>query len=167
MITRVRRLRVLVQWLIIISVGLLELFSFFFFFYRFLPIKLIGSLLESAAGLIEFVGKLFCRRRPQYAQFLTCFCKTSAPGKFGLKLFCYPQELLYDVEQQVRRCEVHYIGQGSSDKPVCEEEISVYFSKEILFTKDEDPKTTIKVVRYNIINLFLAHQVHRILTEYF
>ena len=62
---------------------------------------------------------------------------------------------------------MHYIGQGSSDKPVCEEEISVYFSKEILFTKDEDPKTTIKVVRYNIINLFLAHQVHRILTEYF
>ena len=134
---------------------------FLFFFYRFRPTKLTRSLLQSAAGLNEFVRKLSCRHRPQHARFLTCLCKTSAPGQFGLKLFCYPQKLLYDVNQQVKKCKLHYIGEGSSHEPVCEEEISVYFPEAILF-QGEDAKTALKVVRYNIINLYLAHQVHRI-----
>ena len=134
---------------------------FLFFFYRFRPIKLIGSLLQSAAGLKEFVGKLSCRHRPQHARFLTCLCKTNVRRQFVLKLFCYPQKLVYDVSQQISRIKMRYIAEGSSVEPVCEEEeILVSFSKAIIL-QGEDDGTAI-FVRYNIINLFLAHQVHRI-----
>ena len=56
---------------------------------------------------------------------------------------------------------MRYIAEGSSVEPVCEEEkILVSFSEAIIL-QGEDDGTAI-FVRYNIINLFLAHQVHRI-----
>ena len=55
-----------------------------------------------------------------------------------------------------------YIGEGRSYKSVGEEEeILVSFSEEIK-AQDTDDEIALQFVKYNIINLFLAHQVHRI-----
>ena len=164
MITRVRRLKATVQWLIIISVGLLELYLvfLFFFFFRLRPIKLIGSLLQSASGLIELVRRLSSSSRPQYARFSTCLCETSVDGHFGLKLFCYPQKLQYDVNRQISSCIAPQKCEGSSRKPVCVEEKILVFLSEAIIPQGTDEKNALQFVRYNIINLFLAHQVHRI-----
>ena len=150
MITRVRRLKISVQWLIIISVGLLELYLvLLFFFGRFRPIKLIRSLLQSASGLTEFLGKLCSRSRPQHARFFTCLCETRVRGHFGLKLFCYPQKLQHDVNQQISRCIVPYIGKGTSLTPVCEEEKIFVSLSETIIPQGSDEKNALQFVRYN------------------
>ena len=160
MIARVRRLKVTLQWLIIISVGLLELYLVFpfFFFYRFRPIKLTRSCLQ----LNELVRRLSSSSRPQYARFLTCLCETSVDGHFGLKLFCYPQKLQDDVNRQISNYIVLQRGEGSSGKPVRVEEKILVSLSEAIIPQDTDDKNALQFVRYNIINLFLAHQVHRI-----
>ena len=150
MITRVRRLKISVQWLIIISVGLLELYLvLLFFFGRFRPIKLIRSLLQSASGLTEFLRKLCSRSRPQHARFFTCLCETRVRGHFGLKLFCYPQKLQHDVNQQISRCIVPYIGEGTSLRPVCEEEKIFVSLSETIIPQGSDEKNALQFVRYN------------------
>ena len=150
MITGVRRLKVTVQWTIIISVWVFELYSVFsFFFDRFRPVKLSRSRLKSASDLSEFVRKLCSRSRPQYARFFTCLCETSIRGHFGLKLFCYPQKLQHDVNQQISRCIVPYIGEGSSCEPVCEEEKILVSLSEAIIPQSSDEKNALQFVRYN------------------
>ena len=56
------------------------------------------SLLQSASGFNEFLGKLCSRSMPQHARFFTCLCETGVQGHFGLKLFRYAQRLYYDVQ---------------------------------------------------------------------
>ena len=137
---------------IIISVRVLELylvFSFFFFlFHRFRPVKLRTSRLKSASDFNAFVRKLRRRSRPQYARFFTCLCETSVPGHFGLKLFCYPQKLQHDVNQQISRCIVPYIGEGSSCEPVCEEEKILVSLSEAIIPQGTDQKNALQFVRY-------------------
>ena len=141
--TRVRRLKISVPWLIIISVGLLELYLvLLFFFGRFRPIKLIRSLLQSASGLTEFLGKLCSRSRPQHARFFTCLCETGVRDHF---------RLYYDVKRQISECVVPYKDEGSSSKPVYgEEKILVSLSKAII-PQGTDQKNALQFVRYNII----------------
>ena len=120
---------------------------FFPFFDRFRPVKLITSLLQSASSLSDFIGKLSCRSRPQYAQFFTCLCETCVPGHFGLKLFCYPPRLQHDVNQQISTYIMTYAGKGNSYKPVCdEEEISVSLS-EAIKPKSTDKENALNSVR--------------------
>ena len=160
MIARVRRLKVTVQWLIIISVGLLELYLVFpfLFFYRFRPIKLPRPRLQ----LNKLVRRLSSSSRPLYARFLTCLCETSVDGHFGLKLFCYPQKLQKDVNRQISYYNVLQRGEGSSGEPVRVKKKILVFLSEAIIPQDTVDKDALQFVRYNIINLFLVHQVHRI-----
>ena len=138
---------------IIISVRVLELylvFSFFFFlFHRFRPVKLRTSRLKSASDFNAFVRKIRRRSRPQYAGFFTCLCETSVPGHFGLRLFCYPQKLQHDVNQKISRCIVPYIGEGTSLRPVCEEEKIFVSLSETIIPQGSDEKNALQFVRYN------------------
>ena len=119
------------------------------FFDRFRPVKLITSLLQSASSFSDFIGKLSSRSRPQYAQFFTCLCETHVPGHFGLKLFCYPQKLQHDVNQQISKCIVPYIGEGTSLKPICEEEDILVSLSEAIIPQGSDEKNALQFVRYN------------------
>ena len=142
--------------------GCLSCIWFFLLFNRFRPIKLIRLLSQSASDFNEFVRKLCKRSRPQYARFFTCLCETGVRGHFGLKLFCYPQKLQHDVNQQISKCIVPYRGEGISLKPICEEEyILVSFSEEIV-PQGSDEEKALQFVRYNHRIYFLPHQVHRI-----
>ena len=136
---------------IIISVRALELYLVFFFllFHRFRPVKLRTSCLKSASDFNAFARKIRRRSRPQYARFFTCLCGTSVPGHFGLKLFCYPQKLQHDVNQQISKCIVPHIGEGTSLEPICgEEEILVSLSEAII-PQSSDEKNALQFVRYN------------------
>ncbi|XP_058967975.2 uncharacterized protein [Pocillopora verrucosa] len=117
-------------------------------FSRFRPVKLSRSRLKSASDLSEFVRKLCSRSRPQYARFFTCLCETSIRGHFGLKLFCYPQKLEHDVNQQISRCIVPYIGEGSSCEPVCEEEKILVSLSEAIIPQSSDEKNALQFVRF-------------------
>ena len=121
---------------------------FGFFFDRFRPVKLRRSRLQSASGFNEFVRKLCSRSRPQHARFFTCLCETRVRGHFGLKLFCYPQKLQHDVNQQISRCIVPYIGEGSSREPVCEEEKILVSLSEAIIPQGTDQKNALQFVRY-------------------
>ena len=168
MITRVRRLKISVQWLIIISVGLLELYLvLLFFFGRFRPIKLIRSLLQSASGLTEFLGKLCSRSRPQHARFFTCLCETGVRGHFKLKLFCYPQRLYYDVIRKISECVVPYKVEGCSSKPVCGEEKILVSLSEAIIPQGTDQKNALQFVRYNIIQFISGPSSTYDLIKYF
>ena len=129
--------------------GCLSCIWFFLLFDRFRPIKLIRSLSQSASDSNEFVRKLCKRSRPQYARFFTCLCETSVRGHFGLKLFCYPQKLQHDVNQQISKCIVPYIGEGTSLKPICEEENILVSLSEAIIPQGSDEKNALQFVRYN------------------
>ena len=116
-------------------------------FDRFRPIKLVRSLLQSALYFNEFVGKLCSRSRPQHARFFTCLCETGVPGHFGLKLFCYPPRLQYDVNRQISGCIVPYKGEGNSSKPVSEEEKIVVSLSEAIIPQGTVDKNALKFVR--------------------
>ena len=166
--TRVRRLKISVPWLIIISVGLLELYLvLLFFFGRFRPIKLIRSLLQSASGLTEFLRKLCSRSRPQHARFFTCLCETGVRGHFKLKLFCYPQRLYYDVIRKISECVVPYKDDGCSSKPVCGEEKILVSLSEAIIPQGTDQKKAVQFVRYNILQLISGPSSTYDLLEYF
>ena len=168
MMTRVRRLKISVPWLIIISVGLLELYLvLLFFFGRFRPIKLIRSLLQSASGLTEFLRKLCSRSRPQHARFFTCLCETGVRGHFKLKLFCYPQRLYYDVIRKISECVVPYKDDGCSSKPVCGEEKILVSLSEAIIPQGTDQKKAVQFVRYNILQLISGPSSTYDLLEYF
>ena len=127
---------------------------FFLFFYRFRLIKLTRSLLQSASGFIEFVKKLCSRSRPQHARFCTCLRKTSVPGHFGLKIFCYPPSLQHDVSRQISESLVPYKDEGSSLRPVCEDEKMLVSLSEAIIPQGTDEKNALQFVRYNIIKIF-------------
>ena len=127
----------------------LHLVFFFFLFHRFRPVKLRKSRLKSASDFNAFARKIHRRSRPQYARFFTCLCETSVPGHFGLKLFCYPQKLQHDVNQQISRCIVPYIGEGTSLRPVCEEEKIFVSLSETIIPQGSDEKNALQFVRYN------------------
>ena len=142
--------------------GCLSCIWFFLLFDRFRPTKLNRSLSQSASDFKDFVRRLCKRSRPQYPRFSTCLCETSVRGHYGLKLFCYPQKLQHDVNQQISKCIVPYRGEGISLKPICEEEyILVSFSEEIV-PQGSDEEKALQFVRYNHRIYFLPHQVHRI-----
>ena len=141
----------------------------FSFFYRFRPIKLTRSAKQRGkdtkkcnSQLNELVRRLSSSSRPQYARFLTCLCETSVDGHFGLKLFCYPQKLQKDVNRQISNYNVLQRGEGSSGEPVRVEEKILVFLSEAIIPQDTVDKDALQFVRYNIINLILVHQVHRI-----
>ena len=140
---------------------------FLFFFGRFRPIKLIRSLLQSASGFTEFVGKLCSRSRPQYARFFTCLCKTTVPGHFELKLFCYPPRLQYDVKQLISEFVVPYKGGGTSYKPVCEEEKILVSLSEAIIPQGTDEKNALQFVRYHMIEFIFGPFSTHDLIEYF
>lgn len=122
-------------------------------FSGFRPVKLIRSLLQSASVFKEFVEKVYSRSRPQHAQFFTCLYDTSVRGHYELKLFCYPAELQYEVNQKISGYIVPYQGEGRSSKPVCEEEkVSVSLS-EAFSPQVTDEENALKFVR------FLANKV--------
>ena len=126
------------------------MFGFFFFiFHRFRPVKLRKSRLKSASDFNAFARKIRRRSRPQYARFFTCLCETSVPGHFGLKLFCYPQKLQHDVNKQISRCIVPYIGEGTSLRPVCEKEKIFVSLSETIIPQGSDEKNALRFVRYN------------------
>ena len=114
---------------------------------------MIRSLSQSASGFIEFVGKLSSRSRPQHARFFTCLCEAAVPGHFGLKLFCYPQKLDYNVKRQISECPVAYKGEGSSRKQVCEEEKILVSLSEAIIPQGTDEKKALQFVRYIIIEI--------------
>ena len=131
--------------------GCLSCIWFFLLFDRdrFRPTKLNRSLSQSASDFEEYVRKLCKRPRPQYPRFSTCLCETSVRGHFGLKLFCYPQKLQHDVNQQISRCIVPYIGEGTSLRPVCEEEKIFVSLSETIIPQGSDEKNALQFVRYN------------------
>ena len=55
-----------------------------------------------------------------------------------------------------------YKGEGSSRKPVCEEEKILVSLSQAIIPQGTDEKNALQFVRYNVYSLFLAHQVHRI-----
>ena len=144
------------RWLIIISVGLLKLYLVFPFFNRFRSVKLIRPLLQSASRFREFVGKLSSRSRPQRARFLTCLCETHVPGHFGLKLFCYPPRLQYEVDRKISACIVSYTGESNSYEPVCDEEIILVSLSEAIKPQSTDEKNALNFVRYNIVEFIFG-----------
>ena len=129
--------------------GYLSCIWFFLLFDRFRPIKLTRLLSQSASNFNKFVRKLCKRSRPQYARFFTCLCETGFRGHFGLKLFCYPQKLQHDVNQQISKCIVPYIGEGTSLKPICEEEDILVSLSEAIIPQGSDEKNALQFVRYN------------------
>ena len=134
--------------------GYLSCIWFFFLFDRFRPIKLNRLLSQSASNFNKFVRKLCKRSRPQYARFFTCLCETGFRGHFGLKLFCYPQKLQHDVNQQISKRIVPYIGEGTSLKPICEEENILVSLSEAIIPQGSDEKNALQFVRYNHIIYF-------------
>ena len=122
---------------------------FLYFFDRFRPVKLRRSRLKSASDFNEFVRKLCSRSRPQYVRFFTCLCETSVRGHFGLKLFCYPQKLQHDVNQQISKCIVPYIGEGNSLEPICGEEKILVSLSDAIIPQGSDEKNSLRFVRYN------------------
>ena len=155
MITRVGRFKVTVQWPIIISVRVPELYLVsLFFFHRFHPVKRLRS--KSASDSNEPVTKLRSSSRCQYARFFTCLCKTCVPGHFGLRIFCYPSKLHYDVNQRISRCNVPYIGEGISSRPVYEEEKIFVSLSEAIIPQGSEEKKALEFVRYNIIEFIFG-----------
>lgn len=123
------------------------LFGFSLVFNRFRPVKLIRSLLPSASSVYKFVRKLSKRFRPQRARFLTCLCKTSIPGHFELKLFCYPPRLQYHVDRQISAYIVSYSDKGNSYKLVCDEEVILVSLSEAIRPQSMDEEKALNFVR--------------------